>query len=130
SSDVCSSDLVSRVTNNERFLTGLDEETDEQRKQRFNKYIETRSKGTVSAIEYGTLEVDEVTGVWVDESRAGIIYVYAHDEAGNLPDFLKQKIEENLYHYRPASIPTFVLPINKIALDVVLNITIVYEYDS
>lgn len=122
--------VVSKVTNKERFNTGLDEETDEERQNRFNKYVESRSKATNDAITYGTLEVQGVTGAWVDDSQTGIIYVYAHDEAGNLPDFMKAEIEKNLINYRPAGTPLFVLPINKVALNLTVNLTIRFEYDS
>ncbi|BAK52969.1 baseplate J family protein [Bacillus phage SP-10] len=122
--------LVSRVYNPDRFITGRDEETLVERKQRFNKFVETRAKGTISAIEYGALEVEEVTGVWVDDSQIGIIKVYAHDAAGNLSDSLRKAVQDNLENYRAAGIPLFVYPIVKLPLDVEVEITVDFRYNN
>jgi uncharacterized phage protein gp47/JayE len=122
--------FVSKVTNPDRILTGEEQETVDERKQRFNRFIETRARGTVPAILYGTKEVDGVTGAWVDESQAGLTYVYAHDASGNLSDELKKEILDNLYYYRTASMPVFVNPIVKVEMDIEVEVTVLYEYNK
>lgn len=115
---------IASVTNPQKFLTGKDEETDAERKARFAKYVQTRSKGTKQALEYGTMEVLGVAGVYVDDSQIGVVKVYAYDAYGNLPDNLKTQIQTNLDNYRPAGIPIVVLPIVKITQDVSVTLTL------
>ena len=122
--------FISTITNPERFITGRDKETLAERKQRFTKYIETRQKATISALEYGTLEVDGVTGAFVDETKTGIVRIYAHDAAGNLSETLKQKIIDNLYYYRAGGIPVYVMPIRKVSLNVELEITVLSKFNT
>jgi uncharacterized phage protein gp47/JayE len=44
---------VASVTNPNPFINGRDQETDDERKTRFQSYVSTLSRGTNSAIEYG-----------------------------------------------------------------------------
>jgi uncharacterized phage protein gp47/JayE len=119
---------VSEINNPNRFMTGRDEETLAERKQRFTRYVETRARGTIPALEYGTLEVEDVTGVWVDDSQVGIIKIYAHDAAGNLSDDLKKKISDNLYYYKPAGTPMYIIPIVKKPLDIKMEVTVLPQF--
>lgn len=122
--------FVVSVTNPERFNTGRDEETALERKQRFSKYIDSLHRGTKAALEYGTLEVPNVTGVYVDDSKTGIVYLYAHDGNGDLPDDLLKAVEANLENYRAAGIPVIVTPITKILLDVVVDVYVLPNYNN
>lgn len=115
---------VSEVTNRNPFLTGSEEETTANRKQRFNRYIETLARGTKKAIEYGAKEVEGVAGVLVDDSVIGLVRVFAHDNNGNLPAGLKSRIELNLENYRAAGIPCEVLPITKRDIPVSILVTV------
>jgi uncharacterized phage protein gp47/JayE len=121
---------VSSVTNPERFMTGRDAETVSERKARFTQFVETRSKATIPALEYGTREVEEVTGVYVDDSQTGIVKVFAHDAAGNLPQSIIDKINTNLYNYKAGGIPVFVMPIAKNNLNVTLEVTVLSQYNT
>jgi uncharacterized phage protein gp47/JayE len=121
---------VSAVTNPKKFLTGKDEETLAERKARFKEYVNTRSRGTKRALEYGALEIPEIAGVYVDDSEVGIVTVYAHDQAGNLSDTLKTQVKNNLENYRPAGIPVIVLPTVKVTPDVTVELTVEPSYDN
>lgn len=112
---------VKTVRNIHAIQTGQDEEPLEELRARFRSYIKSLSKATTPAIEYGTREVPEVSGVHIDE-KTGLITVYAHDRNGNLSEGLKKKIEDNLEHYRPSGIPLVVKPV--IRKDVDINVTV------
>ncbi|AMQ66613.1 baseplate wedge subunit [Bacillus phage Shbh1] len=114
---------VKEVRNPQAIQTGQNEEPLEELRARFHSYIETLSRATLPAIEYGTREVPEVAGVYVDE-QTGLITVYAHDRNGNLPDHLRERIIENLYYYRPAGIKLDVKPVTRHAIDITVEITI------
>jgi len=114
---------VKSVTNPRAFQTGQNEEPMEELRSRFRSFIESLSKATVPALEYGTREINEVSGVWVNE-RTGFVIVYAHDRNGNLSDQLKNKIKENLYYYRPGGIPVEVRPVTRRDIDVNVIVTL------
>lgn len=113
---------VETLTNPAPFLTGEDEETPQQRKERFNTYVSTLSKGTRSALEYGVLEIDKIAGCYVDDSLVGVVDIYAHDRNGNLSQELIDEIQNNLINYRTAGIQTRVHPIER--TDVLLGVRI------
>lgn len=123
--NVMNSPLINlkEVYNPQAIQTGQDEEPLEEMRARFRSYLETLSRATVAALEYGTREVEEVSGVYIDE-KTGYITVYAHDRNGNLPEDVKRKIEENLYYYRPAGIPVRVLPVTRKPIDINAVITV------
>lgn len=122
---VCISPLsfIQEVYNPEPFINGKEEETTEDRKKRFTKFISTLSKGTISAVEYGCLQTPGITGAYVDESP-GVIYVYAHDASGNLPEELKEALIKNLVDYRPAGIELVVLQVTKKPIDLTITVTL------
>lgn len=122
--------IVSDVTNEEAFITGRDEESDEERRQRFNNFIESRTRGTKQALEYGTLSVEGIRGCYVDDSKVGIVIVYCHDNAGNLDEYKKQEVIDTLEEYKVAGIPVFVQPIRKINVDVDVTIDVLKPYNS
>jgi len=113
---------IKTVTNAQAFQTGQDEEPLEELKSRFRSYIESLSKGTIPALEYGTRSVIEISGVWVDE-QTGIVYVYAHDRNGDLPDVVRDKVIATLQNYRAAGIPVVVRPVTRKAVNI--DVTIV-----
>lgn len=116
------------ITNPVGITGGMDEETSKDRKLRFNKFIKSLSKGTLEAIKYGVMEVqpteddlEGVAGVYATDV-VGLVFVYAHDNDGNLSPSLKKRIEDNLINYRSAGIEVVVSPVNKISVD--LNVSI------
>lgn len=121
---------VSTVTNPQRFLTGREAETLAERKQRFSQYVATRARGTKAAILYGTLEIPQITGAYVDDSQIGIVAVYCHDANGDLPNDIKAEVESNLENYRAAGIPVMVMPVVKITPDVVIDLYVDGQYNN
>lgn len=121
--------LVRSVYNRSEFTDGTDAETATEHKKRFQRYINTLARATRNAILYGTLEVDGITGAWVDDNYIGYVKVYAHDSDGNLPDTLRAKIVENLINYRAGGIEVEVLPIVKVQIDATFNVMIDDSYD-
>ncbi|MEB9013822.1 baseplate J/gp47 family protein [Bacillus cereus] len=114
---------VKLVTNPAAFQTGENEEPLEALKARFRSYIESLSKATKPALEYGTRLVPEVAGVYIDE-KIGLVVIYAHDKNGELPDSVKLAIETSLSRFKPAGIPVEVKPVTRKSIDVDVTITI------
>lgn len=114
---------VKSVTNPSAFQTGQDEEPIEEMRSRFASFIESLSKGTIPAIDYGTRSVTEVSGVYVDE-QTGLIVVYAHDRNGDLPDAVQANIVSTLNNYRSGGIPVQVKPVTKINQDITVTVTL------
>src|SRR5699024_4189553 len=114
---------VQDVQNISDIQTGQDQEPLDELKSRFRAYIESLSKATVPALDYGTREVDEVSGVYIHE-QTGLVTIYAHDRNGNLPDHVKKKIEANIEDYRPAGIPTVVKAVTRRDVDLDIEVTL------
>jgi Baseplate J-like protein len=83
---------VDTVTNAAPFVSGMDPETDAQLKARFQLYIQSLREGTVGAIEYAVVSLQQGMQVAVhanvDPNSAtdyGAITVYVDDGSGNPP---------------------------------------------
>ena len=122
--------LVKRVFNQAAFTNGQDAETAVEHKKRFQQYINTLAKATANAILYGTLEVEGVTGAWVDDNYIGYVKVYAHNSDGELPDDLRSEILKHLVNYRAGGIEVEVLPIIKIPITQTIKVMIEDNYDT
>ena len=120
---------VRNVYNEGAFTNGHDDETATEHKKRFQKYINTLSKATSSAILYGALQVEGVAGAWLDDNYIGYVILYAHDSSGDLPDELKEKILKELVEYRAGGIEVEVLPIVKVPINQTFKIMIENDYD-
>lgn len=114
---------IKSVSNPAAFQTGQDKEPTEELRSRFQAFINALSRATIPALEYGTREVPEVAGVYIDE-QVGLVTIYAHDRNGNLPELLKTKIENNLINYRPAGISVVVKPVTKKTIDIEVTLTL------
>ena len=114
---------VNTVANPAAFQTGQDEEPLEEMRSRFRSFIESLSRATVPAVDYGTRTVPEVSGVYVDE-QTGLITVYAHDRNGDLPDNVKASIDAIMPKYMPAGIPVVTKPVTRKATDVSVTVTL------
>lgn len=122
--------LIRNIYNEEAFTDGRDAETATEHKKRFQQYINTLSRATSRAILYGTLQVEGVTGAWVDDNYIGYVKVYAHNSDGELPNELQSAILKHLIEYRAAGIEVEVLPIVKVIIDQSINVMIGDEYDT
>ncbi|QDH50094.1 baseplate J-like protein [Bacillus phage ALPS] len=114
---------IKSATNKSAVQTGQDEEPLELLRSRFRQYIESLSKATKPALEYGTRLVPAVSGVYIEEFT-GKVNVYAHDSNGDLPDNVKTAIEKSLENYRAAGIRVDVKPVTRLAIDVDVDVII------
>lgn len=126
---VASNAIIRKVTNQKAFTSGKEAETLAERKKRFQHYIKTLARGTADAILYGTLDVEGVSGAYIDDNYIGYVVVYAHNSDGELPETLRENILKNLEDYRAAGIEVEVLPIIKKAIDVKVEIVIENDYN-
>ena len=110
---VVTNSIIKKVYNQTSFKDGVNEETAQERKKRFQHFIRTLSKATRDSILYGCLQVEGVVGAYLDDNYVGYAKLYAHDIDGDLSDELRFKIVDNLIHYRAAGIEIEVFPINK-----------------
>lgn len=119
-------DGMSEVYNEEAFLTGQDDESEADFKERFQNYIEALGRSTKQSIEYAARRVQNITGVYVDDSETGLIKVYCHDANGNLEDNDYSKvvyaIQSDEDDYVPAGIAWEVLPVDKQRVNVNVDI--------
>lgn len=114
---------VKDVNNPSPFQTGTDEEPIEELHARFNAFIASRGRATIPALEYGTREVEEVSGVYIEE-KTGQVKIYAHDRNGNLSNLVKNKIIDALEEYRPAGIQIVVSAVEKVHVDLAVEVTL------
>jgi hypothetical protein len=120
---------IKSVINEEDFLTGSEEESMDDLKKRFRAYVETRSRATCTALDYGARTVEDIAGVYVYE-QVGLVTLYCHDNNGNLSDELKEKVELAEEEYRPAGIKLVVEPVTRLALDLIIGVSMDSQYIS
>lgn len=85
--------------------------------------IKSIGRGTVDSLNYITRSVDNVTGVNIDDSKTGLIKIYAHDANGDLPESMYNSIVSNIKNeYNPAGIAWEVLPVDKILANLEINV--------
>ncbi len=121
---------VSRVYNDESFLTGYDAETYQDAQSRFSNMIDGIGKSTKSSIIYGALTVNDIQLIQVDE-HVGYFDVYVGDANGELTSQQQYDVSNALDSYRAAGIKVNVFPIDRVSLDIDLSVVISKtEYDS
>jgi len=113
---------LKRVYNRYDILTGKDEESIESVKKRFHGFVESRGRATIKALDYGTRQVEDISGVYIRE-EIGYVRIYCHDSNGNLKEETKKKVENAIEDYRPAGIKLEVYPVEKIVVPVHVTIT-------
>lgn len=134
------------ATNLAAFISGQDEETDDERKDRFAAYINSISRATTSALKYGlsTATLTDAAGNITERVAASaiiepylsdpnkpiaLVECYIHNGVGNTSAALvaqAQKVIDGYYDasgnavpgYKAAGIPTTVYPASEFAQDV------------
>ncbi len=117
------------VANSMDFINGAEEEDIADVKKRFTEYIQTLSKGTIKAVQYGCLTVQGVTGVYVDE-RIGVLDVYLHDINGELPPALELAVRETLIEYRAGGVEVRLLPVTHKSVDMHIEVILTSGFDT
>ena len=123
---VITGDLQSSVTvnNSSAVSDGTEQETDEEIKTRFQEYIQSLSKGTLSAIEYGAKTITGVLNAKAVDHYLGEVYLYVWDINGNLTSTMKTAIEDILDNWRAGGIQVSVFAPTKTAVDVILKVQV------
>lgn len=117
------------VFNQLDFNNGAEEEDVAEVKKRFTEYIQTLSKSTIAAVQYGCLTVQGVTGVFVDE-RIGVLDIYVHDINGDLTPALEKAVVDTLINYRAGGIEVRVLPVTKVGIDLSIEVILAPGFDG
>lgn len=120
---------IQDITNENAFIDGRAQESDEERKKRFSNYITTLSRGTVDAIQYGCLLVPEVAGAAIDD-QIGVVKAYVHNANGDLPESVRDSVRTSLINYRAAGIEVLVLPVLKRNVDLTITLSIATGFDK
>lgn len=130
------------VVGNSSFVSGRDQETEEERKARFSAYVQSLARGTPSAVVFAASkavvrtslgDVKEAVARVGSLEEAGRFDVYIHGTAGVASDELvaqAQKIIDGYYDeqgnpvpgYRPAGVSSTVRAMTELSVDVALNI--------
>lgn len=111
------------IYNEYDILTGTDEENIESVKKRFHAFVESRGRATIKALDYGTRQVEDVSGVYIRE-EVGYVRIYAHDRNGELKDTTLEKIKLAIEDYRPAGIKLDIFPVEKVVVPIDVTITV------
>ena len=121
-----SNDLQSSVSviNPQPASGGNDKETDEELIERFQEYIQSLARGTLSALEYGAKTVDGVVNATAIDRYIGSVNLYVWDSNGNLSDYLKEQVKNEMINWRAAGIEVNVLPPIKVNVDVELKVQV------
>lgn len=102
------------------FISGRDQETDDERKVRFNEFIRTLARGTLDAVKFGAREkaylldaagnqTERVTHVSLVEpylldqlQPVGLVKLYVHNGTGGTSPALVARVVEILHGYTDA----------------------------
>lgn len=121
--------FMSAVFNADKFYTGLPEESKEDRQKRFNAFVSSLGRASQPAIAYGLMQVQGVSGVHIKED-IGMLYIHAHDHFGNLPDSMRQEIEEKLYDYKAGGVKAIISGVTRKEIPLEIKILISEGYDK
>lgn len=121
---IASSLAIGKITNLAPFVNGVDQESDEAYKTRFQLYINTRARATRLAIENAIINTQVGVTYTIQENidaagnpLPGNILIYVDDGTGFPPSLLITTLQSNVDAVRPASVsfslePANVIPVN------------------
>lgn len=131
------------VSNPERISGGADDETAEERRQRFARYIKTLARGTIASLEYAALQATVLSagGLIMErvrqcavEETAGHVNLYVFNGSGSTSDDLVAAVGtliEGYYDddtgrwvagYRPAGMRVDVVKMTEVPLAVSIEV--------
>lgn len=117
---------IASVTNELDFISGTDAESDSDFQARVNNFVTAIGRSTKQSIEYAVRRVQNITGVYIDDTDTGMIKIYCHDANGNLEqtdyDNVVYAISNSNDEYIPAGIAWEVLPIEKVTVNLEIDI--------
>ena len=121
-----------KVTNEEHASGGQNVETDPELRSRAKDFYRTVRRGTLSAIEFGTLTIPGISRVSVVEetdssgSPTGNIFIYIADIEGRANIALAESVFETLLSYRAAGIVPIVIAGTPEVIEIAYNV----QFDS
>jgi hypothetical protein len=132
------------VVNPTAFLGGMAEETDDERRIRFGRFIRSLARGTIASLEYAarTVQIETGDGMVVERvihavvsETPGHVDLFVHNGTGGTSDELVTAVEtvvegvwdaENgrwIAGYRPAGMRVDVEKAAELAVDVILTVS-------
>lgn len=90
-------------SNSERFTGGVEQESDEELRDRVRGFFLTQARGTIDAIDYGARQVPGVDRVSITVDGSGVVTVYVADADGNSNATLVEAVRVELENWRDAA---------------------------
>ncbi len=123
------------ATNPVGFAGGAPVETDDQYRDRLRRFFNTLRRGTVAALEFGSLLVPGVSFATVDESTVpeslgGFVSVYIGDPDARSNDTLAAQVVESLEDFRAAGVLVVVLGADREEVSLALTLTVLQGADT
>lgn len=115
---------IKSITNPKALSGGSDGETYDQRVSRFKRFIATLTRATKGALEYAAYSVSGITGVYIEDTRAGLVKLYCHDNSGELNEDLKAKVKKEIEAVRAAGVEVLIVPVDKRAIKFKIKISV------
>lgn len=110
--------------NLERFSGGVEEESDEDLRDRVRGFFLTQARGTIDALEFGARTVPGVDRVSIIVDDSGIVTVYVADEDGNSNTAMATLVAIVLESWRAAGDVVFVSPGVLVNVGITLAVTV------
>lgn len=128
---------IDTVTNPAPLTTGLNEESDAALKARFKLFIASLTAGTVGAIEYAVISLQQGLQVTVHENidpngatDYGAVTVYVDNGSGGPPSSLVQSALAAVNNIRAASVRPNVLGASTLAANVSMTVDVANGYNA
>lgn len=91
------------ISNDERFVGGIEEESDAELRDRVRGFFLTQARGTIDALIFGSRQVPGVDRVTVVVDDSGLITVYVADAEGNSNAAMVAAVALELESWRDAA---------------------------
>ena len=128
---------VDTVTNANALTGGLDAESDAAFRQRFQSFIDSRTRATIQAVTFATLSVQQGISCTVQENTdasgnylPGHFIVTVDDGSGTPPTSLLLAVQGAVDAVRPIGSTFAVRAPSRINADIALNLTLAMGVDS
>jgi uncharacterized phage protein gp47/JayE len=89
--------------NPDRFAGGVEQESDEELRDRVRGFFLTQARGTIDALDFGARQVPGVDRVSITVDGSGVVTVYVADAQGNSSPALVAKVADELESWRDAA---------------------------
>jgi uncharacterized phage protein gp47/JayE len=121
---------VESITNEAKFSGGADEETDDERKKRFQEFISALARGTKPAIEFGAKQIAGIVSakaIDLDDDNAippGFVNLYVADASGTASGTLLAAVSTEENNWRAAGVKVTVAAPSIVTVNVTATLTL------